>query len=430
MKTTLLFFGLLLSVVSSAQNITFPDPNFKQFLLNSRVDFDLNGGTVFPLIDANNDAQISQQEALAVVRLHTFYTDISDLEGLQFFTNLKSIEFILANFSEFNFPTLTQLEVLSLNNISTPINLSNFSVAANTNLKKLTIGNSNLTSLDLSANINLTDVNLFSPSLTTLNLDNLSNLRNLSYYGKMDTIDLSDCANLLTLYLNSTIESFMSPEENQLTSLDLSSQSNLINLYATGNNLTSLDLSACTNLEFIDVSDNQLTTLNLQNADYVISLNCSRNQLTTLNVNQMFNINTLNCSNNALTSLFLKNGIIEEYLFINGNPDLTSFCCDENEIVYVENQSALNGIDNPDINSNCTTATATLRMYPNPIVDLLHLESDAAISKIEVFGINSLMVMQDESGSEIIDMSTLQAGIYFLKVYNDDVITTMKLVKS
>ncbi len=430
MKTILLFFGLLLSVVSNAQNITFPDPNFKQFLLNSRIDFDLDGGTVFPLIDANNDLQISQQEASAVIRLHTFYTNISDLEGLQFFTNLKSFESLLANVSEFNFPSLNQLEVLSFNNISTEINFSNFSVAANTNLKKLTIGNNNLTSLDLSPNVNLTELNLYSPSLTALNLNNLSSLRYLYYYGKMATIDISDCVNLLTLFANSSIPSSFTPEENQLTSIDLSNQSRLINLYLAGNNLTSLDLSACTNLEVVDVSGNQLTTLNLQNVEYVTYLDCQRNQLSTLNVNQMFNLNVLDCSFNQLTTLYIKNGIIEEFLAINGNIGLTSICCDENEIVYLENESALNGIDNADINSNCNVATATLRMYPNPIVDLLHLESDASISKIEVFGINSLLVMQDESGSKIIDMSTLQAGIYFLKVYKEDAITTMKFVKS
>lgn len=429
MKQTLLLLSLLVSVFTFGQNIVFQDANFKQFLLSSRIDFDQNG-TVFPLIDANNDNEISQQEAQAVVRLHAFYADINNLEGLQYFTNLKSLELLLANTTQFNFPTLTNLEVLTLNNVSSIINWTNFSISANTNLKKFTMSNNNLTSLDLSSNVNLTEVSIYAPMLTSFNLNNLSNLRSLSYLGKMATIDLSDCVNLLGLYANSSNDGFSTSEENQLDSIDLSNQSRLINLYLSGNNLTTLDLSNCNNLEIVDVTNNQLESINFQNVAHVKNLYCMNNQLTTLNLNQMFNLQTFDCSNNNLNSLFLRNGIIEEYIDLSGNPAISEVCCDDNEMVYLENLLALNGIDNVVINATCNAASSVLRMYPNPIENVLHLDSDAAISKVEVFNVNSLRVMQDESGNKIMDMTNLEAGIYFIKVYQGDEVKTMKLVKS
>lgn len=430
MKTKLLFVLLFLLQFSNAQNITFSDANLKSLLLNSQIDYEINSGINFPLIDSNNDNEISQQEALAVVKLNLSYASITNLEGLQYFTNLKSLLSYNGFFSEFDFPSLTNLEELLFQNVSigpcplTVINLSN-----HPNLKSLTFS-STITSLDLSNNVNLDKVSIFCPNLTSVNFSNLENLRELSYYGKSPTIDISDCTNLLSLYCVASSSTFSASEDNKLASIDLTGQTRLISLYLTGNKLTSLDVSSCTNLELIDVSNNQLSEINLQNADYVKYFFCYQNQLTSLNVNGMFNLNTLDCSYNQLVSLSTKNGIIEEYVYLYGNPDLAEICCDENEIVYMENQAALNGTGGADVNSDCNVETATLRMYPNPIADVLHLDTTDTISKIELFGVNSLLVMQDESGSNEIDMSNLEAGIYFLKVYLGDEVSNMKLVKN
>lgn len=430
MKTKLLLLLLFLLQYSNAQNITFSDANLKSLLLNSQIDYEINSGINFPLIDSNNDNEISQQEALAVVKLNLAYASISNLEGLQYFTNLKSLLSYNGFFTQFDFPSLTNIEELLFQNISIgPCPLTVIDLSNHPNLKSLTFS-STITSLDLSNNVNLEKVSIFCPNLTSVNFSNLENLRELNYYGKSPTIDISDCTNLLTLYCVASTSSFSATEDNKLASIDLTGQTRLINLYLSGNKLTSLDLSSCTNLELVDVSNNQLSEINLQNADYVRYFYCYQNQLASLNVNGMFNLNTLDCSFNQLVSLSTKNGIIEEYVYLYGNPDLAEICCDENEIVYMENQAALNGTSGADVNSDCNTETAVLRMYPNPIADVLHLDATNTISKIELFGINSLLVMQDESGSNEINMSNLEAGIYFLKVYMGDEITTMKLVKN
>lgn len=431
MKQTLLFINLLLFSILSAQNIDFTNPNLKTFLLGSKIDYDLTGQVVYPFIDNNNDGEISLQEALLVKKLNFSYTEITDLEDLQYFTNLKSILSYYANLNEFNLPSLINLEELLLQNVlvgTSPITILDFS--GNTSLKKLTLS-STTTSLDLSSNLNLLELSLYCPNLTSLNLTNLENLKTLYYYGKMTTIDVSDCSNLLNLTCVGGIPSNPIPEENKITSINLSNVNKLVNLDLTGNNISNLDLSNCPNLEMIAVSYNDLTSLDLGDLAYVKAIDCNNNLLTSLDLSNFFNLQNVYCQNNQLTTLSTKNGIIEDFIDFSGNPELTSICSDANEIVYIKNQCLQNGNDE-SIVSDCIEPESrfTVVMYPNPVGNQLTIDSDRVISKVEVFGINSLRVMRDESGSKIIDMTNLETGMYFVNVHVGDEVSTMKLVKN
>ena len=149
----------------------------------------------------------------------------------------------------------------------------------------------------------------------------------------MPTINLSDCTGLLTLNCSTGgSANYAVPDENKLTSLELTFQTKLVEINVPGNNLSSLDLSRCLRLETIGISYNKITDLNIDNLKYVKSFYAENNLLTSLNINALFNIQTLYCQNNQLNSLSTKNGIIEEYIYFSGNPDLATVCCDENEI--------------------------------------------------------------------------------------------------
>jgi len=159
---------------SVAQIITFTDINFKNALLQHPIDFDLNG-TTFPLIDANNDGQISQAEALLVIKLNLAYTEINNLNGLQFFTNLRSFESLFFRGTSFNFPTLRNLENLALYNVASSDTLSNLNLSGNTNLKSVSC----------------------STIASTINLSNLDQLTNLRLTGSFTILDLNDAVDLL-----------------------------------------------------------------------------------------------------------------------------------------------------------------------------------------------------------------------------------------
>ena len=431
MKTTLLFLCFLLFQIGNAQNIIFSDPVFKEFLVNANVNFntDPNNLISYPPIDTNNDGEISQIEALSVIGLEFSYANITDLEGLQYFTNVKVISTYYANFPVFNQPSLVNLEELSLLNFVGSVALTSVNLSNNLNLIKFQCSSDLITSLDFSNNTLLRDINIFCPSLISVDFSNLVNLKSLSYLGKLPTIDISDSINLLYLQVIGNSATYSVPEDNLLTSINLTNQTKLINLDLSGNNLTTLDLSNCPNLETIYISKNQISTLNINNVDYVKTFYCDDNLLTSLNVDSMFNLQLFVCKNNLLTSLSVKNDIIDEFIDFSGNPGLTSICCDANEVVYMKNQCLLNDIDSGIVNSDCTTESTKIAMYPNPVNDVLHLSSNKKITKIEIFSMNGLMVMNNELESDVVNLHQLESGMYIVKVYTDEGVTNMKFVK-
>lgn len=433
MKTKLLFILFLLFQFAGAQNITFSDPVLKEFLVNGTINFsqDPNNFVSYPPIDANDDGEISTTEALNVIGLDFYYLNITDLEGLQYFTNLKVITTYYANFPDFYQPTLVNLEQLSLLNSVGTSSLTSIDVSNNTNLIKFQCTSDLITSLDLSNNTLLKTVDIYCPSLISLDLSNLVYLKTLSYIGRLPTIDISDSVNLLTLTCIGASGSYTYPQENLLISIDLSNQSKLINLNLTGNNLTSLDLSNCPNLEYIYIAQNKLSSLNINNVNYVKYFFCEDNLLASLNVNSMFNLQIFNCKNNLLNSLSTKNNTIEDTIDFSGNPNLESICCDAEEQVYMQNQCNLNDNTTTVVVSDCGTESTSskLAMYPNPATDVLHLSSTKKINKVEVYAMNGLMVLSNEKVGTSIDLSNLQSGMYFAKVYEDGSEKNMKFIK-
>jgi hypothetical protein len=382
---------------SIAQIITFTDINFKNALLLHPIDFDLNG-TTFPLIDANNDGQISQAEALLVIKLNLAYTEINNLNGLQFFTNLRSFESLFFRGTSFNFPTLRNLENLALYNVASSDTLSNLNLSGNTNLKSVSC----------------------STIASTINLSNLDQLTNLRLTGSFTILDLNDAFDLLFLNITAPLQS-----------LNLSNNTRLINLNLYNTSFTTLNLSTCLNLENIDIRNGMMQTLNLGNMRHVRNLFLPDNRLTSLNVNKLFNLDILYCQNNRLTELFLENDIIEQQVIFSGNPNLVSICCDANEVVYMQNQCNTLGYTT-NIRS-CTppaTSSSRLTMFPNPVHDQLHLTSDTSIDKIEIFSSNGLLVMTSNGVTAPLEMQSFPSGLYFVRVYRANEVSEMKFIKS
>ena len=432
MKIKLLLAFLFVVQLGTAQNITIPDSTFKDLLLISYINYtgDPNNFVVYPRIDANQDGEISFTEALAVECLDLGYSNITNLEGLQYFTNVKKISSYYADFSSFYQPTLVNLEQLSLLNSVSSSSTSFIDLSPNINLKKFQCNSVWLTSLDLSANTQLRDLDLYCPALTTLNLSNLSNLKNMSYLGAMPTIDLSDALNLLKLSCIGSSPNFSYPNENLLTSLDLSNQTKLSYLDLTGNLIPSLDLSNCPNLEVLNIGNNGIETLILDNIRYVRLFFCENNLLTTLDVSKLFNLKNFFCANNQLTSLNTSNGIIEEFIDFSGNPGLESVCCDPNEVVYMQNLCNQYNNESALVNGSCAPVANRISMYPNPVSDMLHLSANDGISRVEIYSTNGMLVMSSDAVSDSIEMSDLNSGMYFLKVFSGQDVATMKFVKN
>lgn len=141
-------------------------------------------------------------------------------------------------------------------------------------------------------------------------------------------------------YFTALIE--LSCDDNLLTELDLSKNTELAALWCTGNRLISLNVSMCTALTHLDCSANLLTALDVSKNTALTTLACANNWLTILDVSKnvalevlLVNINklmTLDLSKNtALTHLYCHSNRLTE-LDVSQNIALTILDCSHNPI--------------------------------------------------------------------------------------------------
>ena len=83
--------------------------------------------------------------------------------------------------------------------------------------------------------------------------------------------------------------------DNQLTELDLSQNTALVQLYGEGNQLRSLDLSHNTSLVALDCNSNYLTKLDVSNNIALAGLLCINNQLSELDLSHNTALEELYC---------------------------------------------------------------------------------------------------------------------------------------
>lgn len=95
--------------------------------------------------------------------------------------------------------------------------------------------------------------------------------------------------------------SYLQCEGNQISSLDLSQNTNLLELNCRGNQLTTLDISQNTSLTIFSCRDNQLTSLIVPPS--LIDLHCAENALTNIDVSQCSNLVNLWVYLNPITTL-------------------------------------------------------------------------------------------------------------------------------
>ena len=153
-----------------------------------------------------------------------------------------------------------------------------------------------------------------------------------SYNGaNLTTLDLSTNTQLTELYCWG----------NNLSSLDLSTNTQLTELYCYENKLNSLDVSECTQLDILNCYDNKLSSLDVSGCTQLTELRCSKNRLSKLDISKNTQLTYLNCSGNNLSNLDLSQNtqLTELYcgsnnlssLDVSGCTQLsTLLCCDNN----------------------------------------------------------------------------------------------------
>ena len=158
----------------------------------------------------------------------------------------------------------------------------------NVGAKKIT----NLQGINFFPNLEKLDCN--NNQLTTLNVTSNLNLKQLyCYANQLTELNVWENDQLTELYCSN----------NYLTSLDLRYNTELTKLSCYGNNLTSLDVSKNPALEQLSCRNNQLTSLDVRKNTKLTVLDCARNQLTSLDVSKNEKLEELYYDYNQLTSL-------------------------------------------------------------------------------------------------------------------------------
>ena len=146
----------------------------------------------------------------------------------------------------------------------------------------------------------LTDDEIASVKEINVNNENIASLKGIEFFtalinlncynNQLTTLDVSKNTELTYLYCG----------YNNLTTLDVSKNTELTCLYCEYNNLTTLDVSKNTALKYLHCYNNQLTTLDVSKNTALIYLYCSGNQLTTLDVSKNTALRRLDCYNNGI----------------------------------------------------------------------------------------------------------------------------------
>ena len=96
---------------------------------------------------------------------------------------------------------------------------------------------------------------------------------------------------------------YLSCDENQLVSLDVSGLVALRELYCAENSLTSLNVNGCKSLTVLACEENKLVSLNLNGCSSLKDLECDTNQLSSLDLSSCAALKNIWCDTNPLQSV-------------------------------------------------------------------------------------------------------------------------------
>ncbi|QSB25181.1 T9SS type A sorting domain-containing protein [Flavobacterium sp. CLA17] len=324
--TVLMLF--IITTVIKAQVISVSDVTFKARLLKSSYTSNIAKGIDgSPIkIDLNNNGTIELSEALNVYELditQPFFDQnyITDLNGINNFSNLKSLNFNGNKVVSFDLTGLTKL-------------------------KEITCSNNLLTNLDLSYLTELKAIDCNYNQINNIVIKGFKDLTLLSCaFNKLKNIDTSLLTKLEILYVDS----------NLITSIDISNNVNLTSFSCSFNQLSSLDLSHLKKLEHLIFGENKLTKLDISAQKNLIDIQGAINQLTSIDLSNVKPGAFIELRKNNFKYVFMKNGFLDNStMILEDNPNLTYICCDENEIENIKLQLGYLGYTNCSVSSYCS----------------------------------------------------------------------------
>lgn len=194
-----------------------------------------------------------------------------------------------------------------------------------------------------------------------------------------------------------------------------------------------------TNLEFLSLADlpllAQVNTSDNINLSNVRVHRCP--QIHQLDFSTSSHLESLVLSDMTnLASVNLRNGSIEEFVDLNNNNSNVSVCVDDAQLSDLQTMY-------PDIifTTDCGNSflksdtakinTKQIRVFPNPVKDILQVSSDTPIKNIQLIDSQGRIILNRDVNRNIvkIDLSGYHTAVYFIKVTTDKKQVTEKIIK-
>lgn len=325
---------------ATAQNVTIPDANFKNYLLANTA------------INTVADGEISFAEAAAFNgTIYVQSQNIADLTGIEAFTALTQLR-------------CDQNQLTALD------------VSANTALTTLQCHSNLLTELDVSNNAALTALECSSNSISTLDVSANTALQTLIFlYTQVTSIDVSSNSALRTFNCKNT----------PLNVIDFSSNAALYDVVVEGSALSALDLSFCPTMAFVNCSNtSNLTSLNIANGN---------------NVN-IFDMNASGNPNLACIKVDDVSNAVNNFMWQVENTNVYSLDCgpfvnipDATFKSLLVGNGSINTVADAEISfTEAAAFSGAIDVYNSGITDMTGIEAFAALTSLDC-GTNQLTTL-------------------------------------
>ena len=252
----------------------FPDENFRDYVAGEW--------------DKNQDKYFSPSEIANAKWISCDNKEISNLKGIEFFTNIWLLECYYNNLTTIDLSHNKKLSYINcIYNKLEELDVSELPL-----LKTFYCGHNALPSIDVSKNEKLEDFDCQDNHLDTLDVSQNTELERLVCgHNNLTELDVSENKKLKQLWCyenklsnldlgNQTELEVLSCGDNPLSVLDVGANTNLEKLFVSNTNLTELNVSANTKLKNLDVSNTNLTSLDATNNTALATFNgkdCSYN---------------------------------------------------------------------------------------------------------------------------------------------------------
>ncbi len=228
--------------------------------------------------------------------------------------------------------------------------------------------------------------------------------------------------------------SYLTCNDNQLTSLDVSKNTDLISLDCSNNQLIMLDVSKNNALRNFYCDNNQLTSLNLNKNTDLRNLNCNNNLLQSLDLSKNNVLMGLNCRYNKLSVLNLKNtnnGALS-FMVATNNPNLV--CIQVDNIGNANSHTGWTKDSTAAYNTDCGYLLTTdshkkgFAYYPNPATKALFFLQP--LSDIQIIDMSGRHVISQKENTIRISVEKLPKGNYIITARDQNGNTvTQKFIK-